>query len=873
MRPCVLVSFGIYALPSVRAEQPIPTQNSALTLVQAGKHHYDAGQYSDAARVLEQAARDYEAAGKGLQQAQALSWMSLAYQKLGQWEEAEAAIEASLSLLATIPSGSEQVQVRAQVLNTQGNLQLAMGKAEAALETWQDTEALYAEAGDQVGVLGSQINQTQAMQSLGLYRRAEQILDRIEQKLQEQPDSNLKATGLHNLGNVLRQEGNLERSRRILELSLAVAQRGREASPVESKALLSLGNTERALAERARELNETQKAQQYTQDALTHYQNAVAIATSPIARIQAQLNQLSLLIETSQSVPALALVSQLSGTLTQLPPSRTSVYADVNFAQSLMKMVSIMSEGEMSDYIAPILKTASQHAKRLEDQRAESYVLGTLGKWYEQTQNWSNAKTFTQAALLNAQQINALDLAYQWQWQMGRVLQAEAKTRDADANAIAYYTEAVKTLNELRSDLVALNPDIQFSFRESVEPVYRTLVDLLLRAEEPNQNNLKKAREVIEALQLAELDNFFRDACAKPEAVNIDNLDRNAAVIYPIILEDRLEVILKLPGLDHLRHHTHNGVSESQVDEAVKQLWNSLRRRSTSLNQVKQESKQLYDWLVAPFATDLESAAERNQSQIQTLVFVLDGSLRNIPMAALYDGKQYLIERYALAVTPSLHLLDPKPLPRETLNALIAGATNAPSFREEGLGPLDNVAIELAGIREEVRRTQKLENQEFLRENVQNQINSAPFNIIHLATHGKFSSNLEQTFILDWDERINVRDLDDLLRIRDKSGATPIELLILSACETASGDKRAALGLAGIAIRAGARSTLATLWQVNDASTAQFMIQFYQQLNNPQLTKAEALRNAQLALLRDYADTDYNRPYHWAAFILVGNWL
>jgi CHAT domain-containing protein len=526
--------------------------------------------------------------------------------------------------------------------------------------------------------------------------------------------------------------------------------------------------------------------------------------------------------------------------------------------------------------IAQILDRAIQQAKSLKDQRAESYSQGTLGELYEKTKDWSTAKDFTQKALLIAQPLNAPDIAYQWQWQMGRILQAQGqqttKSQEAQPEALIYYTEAFKTLNNLRSDLVALNPDIQFSFRESVEPVYRQLVELLLRSKEPNKDNLMQARSVIEALQLAELDNFFRDACAKPEKVNIDDLDRTAAVIYPIILENRLEVILKLPGTDNLRHQANYDLSETQVDEAVKQLRNSLKRRSTSLSQVEAESKQLYDWLIKPFEADLESAAERDQSQIKTLVFVLDGSLRNLPMAALYDGKRYLIERYAVAVTPGLQLLDPKPLARETMTALIAGATDAPSYKKEGLGALNNVEVELEKIREQVHRTQKLQNQEFLKQNIQNQVKSASFNIVHLATHGNFSSNPEQTFILDWDERIKVKELDNLLRISDQSGATPIELLILSACETATGDKRAALGLAGVAIRAGARSTLATLWQVNDASTAQFMIQFYHQLNNPKLTKAEALRNAQKAFLIEYSNTDYNRPYHWAPFILVGNW-
>ncbi|NEO01993.1 MAG: CHAT domain-containing protein, partial [Moorea sp. SIO3I7] len=516
--------------------------------------------------------------------------------------------------------------------------------------------------------------------------------------------------------------------------------------------------------------------------------------------------------------------------LTKLPSSRASVYAHVNFAQSLIKIRNRKLRTQItkpiptpipnSQDIAQLLNTAIEQAKTLEDKRAESYALGTLGNWFEQTKDSSNAITFTKSALLIAQGINAPDIAYQWQWQMGRILKAEAeqatKTRNGDSetvsdliqNAIAYYTQASNTLTNLRSDLVTLNPDIQFSFREQVEPVYRQLVDLLLRSPQPSNDNLKQARDAIEALQLAEIDNFFRDACAKPEKVNIDNLDPTAAVIYPIILKDGLAVILKLPEPDNLRYYIHHNISEAQVDEAVKKFRNFLRRRSTSISKVKKESQQIYDWLIRPFEEELESNPEADQSPIKTLVFVLDGSLRNVPVAALYDGKQYLIERYAVAVTPGLQLVDPKPLPRQQLTALIAGATNAPSFKKEGLGPIDNVGFELTKIGEQVNRSQKLENQEFIKENLQNQLTAASFNVVHIATHGQFSSNPEQTFILDWDERIKVKDLDNLLRMSDSSGTTPIELLLLSACQTATGDKRAALGLAGIAIRAGARSTL-----------------------------------------------------------------
>lgn len=249
-------------------------------------------------------------------------------------------------------------------------------------------------------------------------------------------------------------------------------------------------------------------------------------------------------------------------------------------------------------------------------------------------------------------------------------------------------------------------------------------------------------------------------------------------------------------------------------------------------------------------------------------MFVLDGSLRNIPMAALYDGEQYLIEKYAVALTPGLRLLPPKPLEREQMKALTAGLTEA----RQGFAALSHVALELNQIKSEVPSTVLL-NQQFTTKAFEQKINSRPFPIVHLATHGQFSSQADKTFILTWDNRINLNQLSNLLQTRetkDISINSTLELLVLSACETAEGDKRAALGLAGVAVRAGTRSTLASLWSLDDQSSAVLMGRFYQELNRPQINKAEALRLAQIALLQNPL---YSHPRYWSPYVLVGNWL
>ncbi len=267
----------------------------------------------------------------------------------------------------------------------------------------------------------------------------------------------------------------------------------------------------------------------------------------------------------------------------------------------------------------------------------------------------------------------------------------------------------------------------------------------------------------------------------------------------------------------------------------------------------------MYNWLLKPAATDLA------QSHVKTLVFVLDGLLRNIPMAALYDGKQYLIEKYGIALTPGLQLVNPKPLQSQQLKAIAAGLTES----RPGFSALPNVKRELEGIHSQIPGSLLLNN-EFTSKALQNQVNSLPFSVVHLATHGQFSSKAEETFIVAWDKRIYVKELNNLVRTREQNRPEAIELLVLSACETATGDNRAALGIAGVAIRAGARSTIASLWNLDDQSTAQLMSKFYQELADKTLTKAEALRRAQLALLQN---PKYQRPMFWAPYILLGNWL
>ncbi|WGV26500.1 CHAT domain-containing protein [Halotia branconii] len=831
-------------------------------LVQQSQALYEAGQFIEAVQLLEKAANEFKANNDALNEAIALSNLSLAYQKLGQWQEATEAIAQSIKLLQTLkPSDSsqEQAQILAQALDVKGGLELARGQTEAALGSWQEAVKIYQQLNDTSALIRDRINQAQAMQALGNYLQAHKTLISVQEILQKQPDSALKATGLDSLGNVLRSLGYLNDSYKILEESYFVARRVGDAI-AQSNALLSLGNIARAQASAQISLGNSKSANDYTKTATQYYQQAVQIASvTPTVRLQAQLNLLRLLVEQKQFSTAKALLPQIQSQIANLPPSRTAVNYQINFAQSLSKM---RQNSIQPKDVAKMLAQAVQVANDLKDERTESYALGTLGELYEQTGQLSDAKDLTQQALVKAESIDAQDIAYQWHWQMGRLLQKQSHIPAAtDA-----YNRAYNALKSLRNDLVAINPDVQFSFRESIEPVYRQYVDLLLQLpDNTNQkpDNLLQARQVIESLQLAELDNFFRSPCLLPR-VDLDKLvekQKYTAVIYPIILDNRLEIITKLPGQDTIYRNTTK-ISKNVLEKTVEQLQKDLPIASREPD-VKQSSQRLYDWLIRPIETNLTN------KNIKTLVFVLDGALRNIPMAILYDKQQqnYLIEKYAISLAPGLQLVDPKPLQNVQLNVLVAGVEQERVIEGQSFAELSNVTQELKQVQSEVKTSKKLLNQDFTEINLEKQIQSTPFSVVHLATHGQFSSDLEQTYILTWNDLLKVKELDNLLRTRGESRPETIELLVLSACKTATGDKRAALGLAGVAVRAGARSTLATLWTVDDKSTSEFMGELYRQLDAG-VTKAQALQHAQLAIL-----AKENRPYFWASYVLVGNWL
>ncbi|MEO1428611.1 MAG: CHAT domain-containing protein [Cyanobacteria bacterium J06633_8] len=798
-----------------------------------GRKLYKQGRFAEAANIWQAGAKQYQIQNDTLNQALSLSYLSLAQQELQQLDNSQKSVGKALELLKTAKPTPDAF-VWAQVLNTQAGLQLHSGKASAALESSKQAQKYYEKAKDKMGSLGSQINQAQALHSMGFYRRSKKQLEEVNQKLKDMPDSEIKVSALQSLGVTLQSMGISKQSQDVLIQGYKTAKKIKADNQV-SSILQTLGKTAVDLKD--------------PEDALVFFEEAEKAANNPQDKLQSRLKRFKLFADYGVDKYATQEAPQLFQQLKELPPSRTSLYSRINYVAALNKLENSSQIVPLNDLGQMLAKTVKE-AQQIEDKQAEAYALKQWGEFYRFTGQFSEAAKLTQQSLDIARQLRSDDIIAQSAWKLGQL----HKLQNHKKQAIANYSEAVNALKAIRTDLVAVNSDVQFSFRESVEPVYRELVGLLLE-DKPAQSNLAQARDLIESLQLAELDNFLREACLE-KAQQIDKIDKSATVVYPIILKDRLAIIYAKAG-EQLSYNIVNKPQE-EIQQTLTQLSGALNPVS-DIRKRNILSKQVYEWLITP----LEN--QPNLKDTKTLVFVLDGLLRNIPMSALYDGEQYLIEKYAVTLSPGLQLLKGASLKENNIKAVVAGISEARS----GFSSLPGVKSEVKQISKKVNSTSTLLNDNLTEATLSTKVKNGAANVVHLATHGQFSSRLEDTFLLTWDGQINIKELSELLRNRQSRESKNIDLLVLSACDTAAGDNRAVLGLAGLAVKSGARSTIASLWPVKDKATVTLMNSFYESLLKPGITKAEALREAQIDLMKN---TDFKEPFFWSAFVLVGNW-
>lgn len=578
-------------------------------------------------------------------------------------------------------------------------------------------------------------------------------------------------------------------------------------------------------------------------------------AGDPALAATAETNAARLALQAHDPGRAAFLLRSATGRLIRLEPGYPMALALVAVGMAALAGEQPML-APLSDLSRQALEAARAIADRLGNPALDSLALGGLGYLDERTGRLELASRLTEQAAFRAQQASAPDIEFRWQWQQARIDRAGGH----DDAALASFRRAVSTLQSVRQDIPVDYRNGRSSFQGTFGPLYAEFADLLLRRarRDPSRAGplIREARGVLEGQKQAELQDYFRDSCiADLEARQrgVETVAPDTAVIYPVILPDRLELLVSV-GED--QRQIVVPIAEPRLRAEVEQFRLLLERRST--NEFLVPARRLYDLIARPIEAALAGRG------VGTLVIVPDGILRTIPFAALHDGAHFLIERYALATVPGLRLVDPRPLAPGTSRTLALGLSQS----RGGFPALPNVASELDAVRQLQGGTVLL-NSAFLRPRFARELRDVDFSIVHIASHGQFGSDPSQTFVLAYDGRLNLDDLENdikLARFRDPG----LELLVLDACQTAVGDDRAALGLAGLALKAGARSALATLWSVSDQASGTLVVEFYKQLQGRTASKAQALQAAQRDML---ADPLLSHPAYWAPFLLIGNWL
>jgi CHAT domain-containing protein/Tfp pilus assembly protein PilF len=687
-----------------------------------------------------------------------------------------------------------------------------------------------------------------AYQAIGQYKKALKSLQSAVAAMEQTDNKGALGPILASLGNAYMATGQLDSADRMFTQGLELARQQRNL--VLSASLL---NNQGNLFAIEKKYPEAKRAYAESLTLARQLKNDTLSA-------RALINAAQLAVQVGDDQEALERIFQASDVISQLGPSHEKAYMLITLGLALDDLQQKTSgiKNELILHTAGLYQDAMSVSEGIKDARAASYGYGYLGRLYERERRYQEAMQLTRQAIQAAQQVNAPESLYRWQWQIGRLLRAQGKVEEA----IAAYRRAVYTLQPLRQEMLVSYANTRSAFRESVGPLFFELADLLLQRAALTPERVKyepyliEARETTELLKAAELQDYFQDDCvaaAKSRRTTADSVSQTTLVVYPILLPDRTELLVSHPT--GMKQFTMP-VTSARITEEVRSFRRMLEKRTT--REYLPHAQQLYNWLIRPLEPELR------RLNINTLVIVPDGSLRTIPLAALHDGKEFLIAKYAVATTPGLDLTDPRPLKRGSVNLISVGVSEA----VQGFPALPNVSTEMKAV-QGFYGGDMLLNEDFQVWRLEKELKKQQISIVHVASHGKLESDVEKSYILTFDGKMTMDRLDQvvgLFQYRDD----PLELLTLSACETAAGDDRAALGLAGIAIKAGAKSALATLWFINDKASSILVEEFYRELRGSSVTKAVALQRAQLKLIKD---PGYEHPGYWSPFLLLNNWL
>ncbi|MEH2179155.1 CHAT domain-containing protein [Nostoc sp.] len=837
---------------------------TAIVNENLGRAYQQIGENKAAITSLSTAINDYNAVENIQQVGRMKSELAQVYSNLGQPRKAIALL---CGKLIDKPKSTENQPSQAEKCTPESAEQIAT--------KYNDKRGQVAA----LGILG------EAYRLIGSYDQAIKYLD-----IAQQVASESKFLVFNSLGNAYKSRGQLR------ELQADSAKKA------------GIFSKEKEFIQNSQE--DYDRAYQYFQDSIKFARNE----KQPLAEMRGLLNFIQLASQTNKNKFIndkefnKALKDALK-VLEYLPDSATKVYGaiDLAYLQRDAKGTSpftycptgrVLSENNEA---LNLLESSVLTSQKLQDERLISYSNGALGHFWEcspdneKALKNQKALKYTQAAIIAADsKLSAKDSLYLWEWQAGRILDKQKRKEEA----IASYQRAFDTLEDIRQDILTAERDVQFDFRDVVRPLYRTLaqsrLDLLgvgAIADEGRAKELSKVVNTIDALKLAELQNYFGNDCIlsglNPKQVGEILKDKsiafkNTGFLSSIILDGKVGILLQLPNqaikfkwIEDPNQQGEKIVSSETLQKKIAEFRRGLIKRE-EINYDTTIAAELYDWIIRPFAEDIKP------EKVKTLVFIQDGFLRSVPMAALYDSKlnKYLVETYAVATTPSLRLTTPKLRDRSTQKALILGLTKEATIDGKTFEQLFAVPDEVSAVESIFPNHTPLIDENFLAESFQQTLDKTTYPIVHIASHAQFGIIPEDTFIVTGkNQKLTISQLENSLRnLNSKSDS--VELLTLTACETAVGDDRATLGLAGVALQVGVKTAIASLWSVTDQSTSELVKTFYTNYRNTSMSIAEALQTAQIRMIHakklppsEGVNTMYDHPAYWAPMVAIGNWL
>ena len=522
----------------------------------------------------------------------------------------------------------------------------------------------------------------------------------------------------------------------------------------------------------------------------------------------------------------------------------------------------------------------------------KAQALGYLSDAYVKEKLYIEALNLLDRALLADQRT---DLQLEWNWRRAKLLKVQAKNKDA----LVGYRHAVRQLQQLRIDIPIVYSNGESSFNTTFYPLYSEYITLLLQQSNNTKDKaeqqalLGEVLQAWEALKSSELRDYFREAC-EAEKKKERHIEKGTAVFYPMVLSDQVSLVVRFS--DKIKAY-----SVDKTSSDITKMINIVEL--CDLEQGKKDSLALYKLLIAPVEADLK------KENIKTLVYLPDGALRRLPFALLHDGEQYLIEKYALATIPGLSFLSEPSKNIRKNNILLAGVSQPGPIVGELLDrdntiktdKVDMKALSLAlknkkiiqhrkindvkrleraikliqtyalpGVAEELEtlsalyNTDVMMNEQFLLDDFEKEVEKG-YSMIHIASHGYFSGDPATSFMMTHDKLLTMNDLSGIFQ-NEAFNRKPVELVTLSACQTAKGNDRSPLGMSGLIVRAGVKSTIGSLWPVSDKAAQQFFSTFYKIYQTSGITKVQAVQQAQIELMKN------NAPVDWAPFILVGEW-